>query len=126
MKYLLLMSMLVLSACTSDKTESDRMTRKIRELDLELASCHNQLANNSSNSFNNPPQAEEPSAPAEPECNDVEYNELYVDGKLFATCVAEDVKLDACGAQAGNCENGFSYVCLQNVKYKTITKKKCN
>lgn len=121
------MSLLILTACTDNSKDEviDVLERELRTSRYELDSCNNQLSalNNGSSSTETPFNPQEETN--EPQCEEVEYDEIHVDGRLLATCLSEDVKLEACGIKAQNCKGDYSYFCLQNVKLKTITDKEC-
>lgn len=132
MKYLVLVSALVLTSCSSSNDKDLTQARRdLREANEQLETCQNQLnfyrnqASSSLNSSTSSEETSEPEAPAEPTCEEVSYDILFVDGKKLDTCLAEEVVAKECGVMATSCESGIGYACLKNVSYKNTTKKVC-
>lgn len=114
MKYLLLLSLLCLVSCS----ESDEHA-KARQKEEEMLSHAEK-------------KQEEQSQPApepvstEPQCYEVNYNEIYQGNTLIATCQSDEVKVEACGIVANSCIDDMTYACLKEVRIKYIKKEICD
>ena len=117
---------LLMAGCNSNTSEISK--KQFQTVKDELYVCQSQLdMYRNSNSASSPQEStSQEEAKSEPSCEDKNFDEIYQDGKLLATCDSEEVKLHECGVNAGNCENGYAYVCLKDIKFKTITKQVCN
>jgi outer membrane murein-binding lipoprotein Lpp len=136
MKSLVLIATIALLAgCTSknDSSQVRSLTYEVESLQDKLNTCQARLSlytqssvNENTDPSDTSSSTQEEQAAPEPQCDTVTYDELYVDGRLLTTCVSEDVVRHECGISATNCENGFAYACLKDVKYKTVEKQVCN
>jgi hypothetical protein len=127
---------LAMVSCTSDEDNNSKMASRISVLKDALSRCEEttetlkaklafQEAGKKFQESSSTSYQEEQEEPTEPQCEDVNYNEIYVDGRLLDKCKADETKTEACGLDANECESGYAYTCLKNVKYKTIQIKKC-
>lgn len=128
MKYLIIFLMFLIAGCSvNDAGFNQYQEERVKNVVLQskLNACEAKLDYSGGSSTLNPdPAPEEQEQPAEPQCNEVDSFDLYQEGKLVASCL--DVKETACGINAEQCANGYSYNCLTNVKFKSETKKVCN
>lgn len=134
MKLLIMMLVgLAMVSCTNDEDNNSKKT--ISRLKESLTYCESSLEDAkaklafktietaTTTDYNS--EQEEPEEQEEPQCEDVTYSEIYVDGKLLDKCKPYSIEADACGLNAENCKSESQYHCLQNVKLKTTTIKEC-
>jgi hypothetical protein len=127
-KYLFLIATLFLTGCfPSEDDFSVSLKSDLRYTKEMLETCQAQLEVYRGNTSSDTPKSDpEPTSTPEPQCYDVEYDVLYLDGKKLDTCLHENYDVKECGVATSGCESGLTYVCLKNVSYKTITKEECD
>lgn len=114
MKYLLLLSLLCLVSCS----ESDEHA-KARQKEEEMLS-------HAEKKQEEQPASEAETVPAEPQCYEVNYDEIYQGNVLIATCETDETKIEACGVVGNSCLDGVAVACLKEVKIKFIKKEVCD
>ena len=132
MKYLLMILVLIVTACSSsnDSAELNDLKSQIRDTKYELQSCKNSLDvyRGSSSSSKEETSPAEPEAPAEPQYEQITVYHLDINGKdvecLSVNDRADDASTTSCGMTFSKCKNGFTYRCMQNVKYKETEEKR--
>jgi len=131
MKYLIVPLILALVGCTDSKSPVEvnvvGLKAELREAQYNLASCQNSLSVYRDGGSNQQEETtKEETTPAEPQCEEVDYQVISQNNRELATCLAGSVNETPCGIQATDCTSGIGYSCLRDVSYKTITKKNCN
>ena len=131
MKYLIVPLMLALVGCTDSKSPVEvnvvGLKAELREAQYSLASCQNSLSVYRDGGSNQQEETtQEEATPAEPQCEELDYQVISQNNKVLDTCLASSVEAAPCGIQATDCVSGIGYSCLRDVSYKTITKKNCN
>lgn len=131
MKYLIaLLALTVFVGCTDKKSPVETnvvgLKAELREAQYSLAACESKLSANNSSSFNNQPEVETPSAPAEPEYETITYYE--VDGtKCYSTNEGDEASTGnapRCGRSFWDCKDGVVRECMNNIKYKLKEEQK--
>lgn len=122
--HILALSLLFLSGCTSDSDKQiDSLERLQKNTQENLMECKAQLEVYRGATIVNNSSEEQESAPAEPSCDTTSYYQVYSDGKFVASCT--EAETTASGLKLFDCEDGFGYECLKNVKYNTKDKEIC-
>lgn len=123
MKYLIVLSSLILAGCSFDNEVIAGLERLQKETQYNLQSCQSQLetyrSSGSSSDLNDSYQ--EPAKPAEPEYEEVEYADLYLN---LTKVRCYDREVEACGMTFTTCADGFVYRCMKDAKYKIGTEQK--
>lgn len=116
-----IMMLIALLGCSDDaQVKLDKLKDINNTLEHELSQCKaNKVNDITYDVFKTEP------TPETPTCETISYDVLYQDGRELDTCVSEDVVKAECGIMAANCDSGYNYGCLKEVKYKTIEKEKC-
>lgn len=109
---------LFLTACSDDSSQVSSLKSELREAQFELDSCQNNLRDSrSANNVGGFNQPEETQEPQQQEAQEPQYETVEA-FKLSSGTTCYEREVETCGMLFSNCNDGYVYRCMQDVKYK--------